>query len=152
VVGLPGIAVAGVACAGLLTCGCDELAWMPKPELEFFDTGMLSWRAVDGDAGVSERILAEDPATGLLTRLVRWDPGVSTSAAGPVAHDYYEEVFVLTGSLHDLRLNETFGAGYYACRPPGMLHGPWESPQGCVMLELRYEHLSPGSVRAALDQ
>jgi hypothetical protein len=111
---------------------------MTKPELEFFDSGTLAWRAVPDEAGVSERILAEDPATGLLTRLVRWDPGVSTSAAGPVAHDYFEEVLVLSGSLHDLRLNETFGSGYYACRPPRMLHGPWETAEGCLMLETRY--------------
>jgi ChrR Cupin-like domain len=113
---------------------------MPKPELEFFDTGALPWRVAGGEPGVSERILAEDSATGLLTRLVRWDPGVNTSAAGPVSHDYFEEVLLLAGSLHDLRLNQTFGAGYYACRPPGMLHGPWESAEGCVMLETRYGH------------
>jgi hypothetical protein len=116
---------------------------MAKPELEFFDTEGLAWRAVVGEAGVSQRVLAEDAATGLLTRLVRWDPGLNTSAAGPVAHDYFEEVLVLSGSLHDLRLNQTFRAGYYACRPPGMLHGPWESVEGCVMLETRYDHRSP---------
>ena len=116
---------------------------MAKPELEFFDTETLPWRAVSGEAGVSQRVLAEDAASGLLTRIVRWDPGVSTSAAGPVAHEYFEEVLVLTGSLHDLRLNQTFGAGYYACRPPGMLHGPWDSAEGCVMLERRYEHERP---------
>ncbi|MBV8218319.1 MAG: cupin domain-containing protein [Solirubrobacterales bacterium] len=115
---------------------------MTKPELEFFDTEMLPWRAVDGEAGVSERVLGQDAGTGLLTRLVRWDPGVSTSAAGPVTHEYFEEVLVLSGSLHDLRLNETFGAGCYASRPPGMIHGPWESPEGCIMLETRYENHS----------
>ena len=115
---------------------------MPKPELEFFDTETVSWRTVSGEAGVSERILAEDAATGLLTRVVRWDPGMSTSAAGPVAHEYFEEVLVLSGSLHDLSLGQTFGAGYYACRPPGMLHGPWESAAGCIMLETRYENQS----------
>jgi hypothetical protein len=85
-------------------------------------------------------VLAEDAATGLLTRLVRWDPGLSTAAAGPVAHDYFEEVLVLSGSLHDLRLGQTFGTGYYACRPPGMRHGPWESVDGCIMFETRYDH------------
>lgn len=113
---------------------------MAKQELEFFDTEMLPWRAVGGEAGVSERVLAQDAATGLLTRLVRWDPGLSTSDAGPVAHEYFEEVLVLSGSLHDLSLGQTFGAGYYACRPPGMPHGPWESVEGCIMLETRYEH------------
>jgi hypothetical protein len=111
---------------------------MAKPELEFFDTESLPWRAVDGQAGVSQRVLAEDAATGILTRLLRWDPGLNTSATGPVAHEYFEEVLVLSGSMHDLRLDQTFGAGYYACRPPGMLHGPWESAAGCIMLETRY--------------
>lgn len=116
---------------------------MAKPELEFFDTETLPWRDVDGEVGVSQRVLAEDADTGSLTRLLRWDPGLSTSAAGPVAHEYFEEVLVLSGSLHDLRLNQTFSAGYYACRPPGMLHGPWESAEGCIMLETRYEHQRP---------
>ena len=111
---------------------------MPKPELEFFDPEMLPWRPVSGEPGVSERILAEDPATGLLTRLVRWDPGLSTAGAGPVAHEYFEEVLIISGSMRDLRLDETFGAGYFACRPPGMVHGPWESAEGCVMFETRY--------------
>ena len=112
---------------------------MPKPELEFFDPETLPCRAVAGEPGVSERVLAEDPVTGLLTRLVRWDRGVSTSSAGPVAHAYFEEVLILSGTLHDLRLDQTFGAGYNACRPPGMVHGPWRTAEGCTMLETRYE-------------
>lgn len=112
---------------------------MAKPEREFFDPETLPWRAVAGEPGVSERRLAEDRATGLLTRLVRWDPGLDTSSAGPVSHEYFEEVLILSGSLHDLRLNQTFGPGYYACRPPGMIHGPWETTEGCIMLETRYD-------------
>jgi hypothetical protein len=118
---------------------------MAKPELEFFDTDELPWRAASVEPGVYERVLAEDLTMGLLTRLLRWDPGVSTSAGGPVAHEYFEEVLILSGSLRDLRLNQTFGAGYYACRPPGMLHGPWESAEGCIMLETRYEHQDPSA-------
>jgi hypothetical protein len=112
---------------------------MAKPELEFFDTETVPWRAVEGEPGVSERVLADDPDTGMLTRLLRWDPGLNTSAAGPVVHEHFEEVLVLSGSMRDLRLDQTFGAGYYACRPPGMLHGPWETAEGCIMLETRYE-------------
>ena len=111
---------------------------MAKPELEFFDSDALPWSSVEGSAGVSERVLSADPGTGLLTRLLRWDPGVDTSGAGPAVHDYVEEVLVLSGSLRDLRLDQTFGPGYYACRPPGMVHGPWETIEGCVMLETRY--------------
>jgi hypothetical protein len=26
----------------------------------------------------------------------------------------------------------------YACRPPGMLHGPYRVPKSCMTLEIRY--------------
>jgi hypothetical protein len=111
---------------------------VPKPELEFFDPNTLPWRCVAGEPGVWERVLAEDPSTGLLTRLVRWDRGVNTPRTGPVAHAYFEEVLILSGSLHDLTLNQTFAAGHYACRPPNMTHGPWRTTEGCIMFETRY--------------
>jgi hypothetical protein len=28
----------------------------------------------------------------------------------------------------------------YACRPPGMLHGPYRVPRGCITFEIRYQH------------
>jgi hypothetical protein len=116
---------------------CDELAVVPKPAIEFFDPNTLPWRTVPEQVGVSERVLAHDPASGLLTRIVRWAPGVDTSPAGPAVHDYFEEVLILSGSIHDLTLGETFAAGCYACRPPGMVHGPWTTDEGCEMLEMR---------------
>jgi hypothetical protein len=70
--------------------------------------------------------------------LVRWDAGLDTSNVGPVTHEHFEEVLIVSGSMHDLRLRQTFGAGWYASRPPGMVHGPWTTPEGCVMLEIRY--------------
>ncbi len=116
---------------------------MAKPEREFFDPAALPWTEVDGEPGVAERILARNPGTGELTRLVRWDPGLDTSSVGPVAHEHFEEVLILSGSLHDLSLTQTFGSGCYACRPPGMLHGPWTTTDGCVMLEIRYAAARP---------
>jgi len=110
----------------------------PKPALEFFDTAAEPWAPVPGQPGVSERVLARDRATGMLTRLVRWEPGLDTSASGPVAHEHVEEVLILSGSMRDLTLGETFRAGFYACRPPGMVHGPWVTDEGCEMLEVRY--------------
>ena len=85
-----------------------------------------------------ERILARDEATGMLTRLLRWEPGVDTSRIGQVTHEYVEEVLILAGSMRDLTLDERFSAGDYACRPPGMVHGPWATEEGCEMLEVRY--------------
>jgi ChrR Cupin-like domain len=120
------------------TAVCDELALVTKPALEFFDVETVPWSPVAEQAGVSERVLASDPSSGLLTRMVRWDPGLDTSSLGSIAHDYVEEVLIVAGSLHDLSLGRTFGAGWYACRPPGMVHGPWTTSEGCVMFEVRY--------------
>ena len=108
---------------------------MPKPALEFFPVSAVDWMAVS--PGVWERVLARDGE--MLTRILRWDPGFASSE--PAVHDYVEEVYILSGAMHDLTLDRTFSAGEYACRPPGMVHGPWTSAEGCEMLEVRYAQL-----------
>ena len=109
---------------------------MPKPALEFFPVGSVEWAALS--PGVWERVLARDDDGVGLTRILRWNPGLDTSPLGPVAHDYIEEVLILSGSMHDLSLGKTFKAGDYACRPLGVLHGPWVTSAGCEMFEVRY--------------
>lgn len=116
---------------------------MPKPALEFFLADSVAWKPVAERPGAFERTLARDSDGRLLTRILRWDPGVDTSPLGPAVHDYVEEVFILTGSMRDLTLGETFSAGSYACRPPGMAHGPWVTREGCEMLEVRYHSTPP---------
>jgi hypothetical protein len=113
---------------------------MPKPEREFFPVTDVEWTPAQGGLvpGLFERILATDAATGVATRMLRFDPGTNTSVAGPLVHDFWEEVYILEGALHDLTLDQTFGAGTYACRPPGMAHGPWIAPEGCITFEVRY--------------
>lgn len=112
---------------------------MSKPEREFFSVDEVPWSPVPaGVVGLSERILVIDPERGVTTRLLRFAPGTDTSPAGVVVHDFWEEVYILEGSLHDLTLDRTFTAGMYACRPPGMPHGPWQAPGGCVTFEVRY--------------
>ncbi len=116
---------------------------MPKPELEFFAPDHLPWRPVAesrtggaGGQGVYEKILSRDEATNDVTRLLRFEPGVETTET--IVHDFWEEVWILEGELIDLRKQKTFTAGMYACRPPGMIHGPYRVPRGCVTLEMRY--------------
>ena len=113
---------------------------MPKPEREFFPVSDVEWTPAMGGLvpGLSERILATDPDTGAASRLLRFEPGTDTRAAGPQVHTFWEEVYILDGVLHDLTLDQTFRAGTYACRPPGMRHGPWVAPQGCTTFEVRY--------------
>jgi ChrR Cupin-like domain len=110
-----------------------------KPELEFFPAIQVDWTAVPGGvAGLHERILARDPQSGVATRILRFSPGTDTSANGTLTHDFWEEVYILEGSIYDIPLGQKFTAGMYACRPPGMPHGPWASEEGCVTFEVRY--------------
>ncbi|MFQ5828746.1 MAG: cupin domain-containing protein [Candidatus Methylomirabilia bacterium] len=116
---------------------------MPKPEFEFFKPDRLPWQPVAGSpaggaggAGVQEKILSRDEGTGDLTRLLRLEAGVETKET--ITHDFWEEVWILEGELMDLAKNQTFTAGMYACRPPGMTHGPYRAPRGCMTLEFRY--------------
>jgi hypothetical protein len=116
---------------------------MPKPEREFADVRALPWTPVVGSAsagaggaGIDEKVLSRDPATGDVTRLLRFAPGVRTTDT--ITHDFWEEVYILEGSVVDLGLDRTFTAGMYACRPPGMQHGPYASPVGALLFETRY--------------
>ncbi len=111
---------------------------MPKPELEFFDASGMEWQPIDGAPGLSERILSHDAETGDYTRLLNFSAGTNTSDLGIQRHDFWEEVWIVEGAIHDLTLNQTFTRGMYACRPPGMPHGPWVAPEGCVTFEVRY--------------
>lgn len=112
---------------------------MAKPEYEFFPAGTIGFTVCAGAVpALTERVLATDPEAGVSTRMLRFEPGTDTTPNGVLAHDFWEEVYILEGELTDLRLNETFTAGSYACRPPGMKHGPWVSGPGCLTFEVRY--------------
>ncbi|MFJ9589295.1 cupin domain-containing protein [Streptomyces acidicola] len=114
---------------------------MSKPELEFHLPAGPWITPAEAGPGVRERVLADDSDGGGRTVLVQWAPGTDTSAQGVARHDFWEEVYLVDGALHDLTLGETFTAGMYACRPPGMPHGPWTSENGVTMLVVTY----PGS-------
>jgi ChrR Cupin-like domain len=116
---------------------------MSKPELEFFRPDALPWVPVAGSAaagaggpGIEQKVLSRDPATGDATRLLRFAAGVATDET--IAHDFWEEVWIVEGTIVDLGKNETYTAGMYACRPPGMRHGPYASPSGALLFEIRY--------------
>jgi hypothetical protein len=127
---------------------------MPKPEIEFkdYDTS-YEWRPVEGDTfGIKEKILSYDSDTGNYTRMLKFPPGLETKETlvrmlkfppgletnETLVHDFWEEVLIVEGSLYDIAKKETYLPGYYACRPPGMNHGPYKIPFGCVTFEIRY--------------
>ena len=124
---------------------------MPKPELEFFKPDHIPWEPVTGSAqmgaggpGVTQKILSRDEK-GNITRLLRFEPGVETKET--ITHDFWEEVWILEGELVDLGKKQTFTAGMYACRPPGMPHGPYRITQPTMTLEIRY--YEPAAARPA---
>ena len=105
-----------------------------KPELEFFDPEKIPWQSLGG--GLHQKVLAGEES-GNYTRLLRFDPGTVTGET--LKHEFWEEVWILEGTMIDLGKRQTFTAGMYACRPPGMVHGPYRVPAGgCLTFEIRY--------------
>lgn len=104
------------------------------------------WHTPPGyPAGIEQKILAghldETNKVGNRTRLLRFAPGVHTTE--PFVHDYWEEVYLLSGDLivgNDKQGHggEKFDPNTYACRPPGAYHGPFKSERGCLLLEIHY--------------
>jgi hypothetical protein len=95
--------------------------------------------------GIQQKIIAgnldEMNKRGNRTRLLRFAAGTYTTK--PFVHDYWEEVFLVSGDLivgNDERGNggKMFEGYTYAVRPPGVYHGPFKSEQGCLLLETHF--------------
>lgn len=123
------------------------MASVNKPHLEFAGVDLASGFTVPAGypSGFKEKILAgsldEANRKGSRTRLLRIEPGTYSTA--PFIHEYWEEVYLLSGDLivgndDKGRGGEKFTGPTYACRPPGVYHGPFKSEGGCLMLEIHY--------------
>lgn len=118
-----------------------------KEHKEFYQVDMSSgWETPPGyPAGIKQKILSGHldmkNRRGGHTRLLTFDPG--TYSTVPFEHDYWEEVYVISGDLwvgNDAqgKGGEKFGPGTYCCRPPHVAHGPFRSEKGCLLLEQHY--------------
>ncbi len=108
---------------------------MPKQEREFFPVDELEWKLGEGSPpGHYQKVLSEDPEKMFITRLLKVDAGCASTET--FVHDFWEEVYILEGSQWDG--DRHFRKGMYACRPPGMKHGPYRTEEGCTTLEIRY--------------
>ena len=97
------------------------------------------WEIIEGTEGLLEQLtLAIDEKNGDYTRLTRFKAGADTKAFGGKSHEYPEEIFIVSGSLYDEAFDMWLKAGDYASRPPGELHGPFKTNEGCVVLEISY--------------
>ena len=118
-----------------------------KPHIEFMRLDMdEGWETPPGyPEGMKQKVLTsdldEDGKTGSRSRFLRIEPGCYSTK--PFVHDHWEEVHLFEGDLivgNDANGEggEQFFAPTYACRPPGVFHGPFKSEAGCIMYETHY--------------
>lgn len=106
--------------------GQDQLTALAS---RYVTVGALPWKPTPC-AGIEMKVLVEDPATGLLTALFRWQPGAELTLH---EHVELEQTFVLEGSLVDEEGEVT--AGNYVWRPKGNRHTA-RSPNGALVLSM----------------
>ena len=124
-----------------------------KPHIEFTKLDMdEGWETPPGyPEGIKQKVLTsdleEDGKSGSRSRLLRFDPGCYSTE--PFVHDHWEEVFLFEGDLivgsdENGEGGEQFFAPTYACRPPGVFHGPFKSVGGCLLYETHYYYTPDG--------
>ena len=114
-------------------------ATIPAPELpggpaalsalasRFVDIDSLPWRDTPSPL-IKMKVLMEEPSTGLLTALFRWEPG---SVLGDHEHVRIEQSYILEGAIEDDEGECT--AGNFVWRPAGSRHSA-RSPKGALVL------------------
>tara|TARA_B100000315_G_scaffold192968_1_gene183427 strand:+ start:8028 stop:8417 length:390 start_codon:yes stop_codon:yes gene_type:complete len=118
-----------------------------KPHLEFAPLDMADgWEVPPGyPEGMEQKVLTSDldevGKTGSRSRFLRIKSGVYSTE--PFVHEHWEEVYLCEGDMivgndENGEGGEKFQAPTYACRPPGVYHGPFKSEGGCIMFELHY--------------
>jgi hypothetical protein len=114
----------------------------PRSHIEMAALDLQSgWEQLAGfPKGLEVKLLSNDldetNKKGARTRAVRFAPGAKTTQT--LIHDYWEEVFVLSGDLSPLEVQSANSTPTYSCRPPGTPHGPFGSQSGCLLLEVQY--------------
>ncbi|HEY9079625.1 cupin domain-containing protein [Magnetovibrio sp.] len=102
-----------------------------------------AWQPIAGLEGIAEELtLSIDDDSGEYTRLTRFHPGADTQDFGGKSHDYPEEIFIVSGRLYDQAFDMWLETGHYASRPPGEVHGPFKTDEGCVVLEVSFPNKS----------
>ena len=97
------------------------------------------WEVIEDTEGMLEQItLSGDEVTGDYTRLTRFKAGADTAAFGAKAHEYPEEIYVISGRLYDEAFKMWLESGHYASRPPGEVHRPFRAETECIVLECSY--------------
>ena len=116
-----------------------------KPQSELHGIEDVPWTEIKGagekvgvvGSGAREKILSQDPDNAdYVSRLLKIEKGFKTTVT--TTHPFWEEVYVLKGTLYDHLNKVTSKAGYYCCRHPGMPHGPFEALEEVMTFEIHY--------------
>ena len=100
---------------------------LPALASRYLNIEDLPWKET-GHTGVAMKVLLEDPESGLLTALFRWDAGAELPDH---EHVEIEQTYVIEGSLEDDEGVAT--AGNFVWRPAGSQHRA-RSPNGALVL------------------
>ena len=99
---------------------------MTRPALEFFDTEKCPWEphVVGGKRidPLQQKILSYDDRTGAVTLMLKYPKGFRQPSL--TYHTVNEELYILKGRI--MMEDKEYSEGYYAYRPPGMIHGEME--------------------------
>jgi anti-sigma factor ChrR (cupin superfamily) len=96
-------------------------------ESRYVDVASLPWQPTPSP-GIEMKILMQDPESGLLTALFRWQPGTALPLH---EHVEIEQTYVLQGSIVDEE--GEVREGDYVWRPKGNRHLA-RSPNGALVL------------------
>ena len=109
-----------------------NLPFTPPAELasKFVDVENLPWEKT-AYAGIEQKTLLFDKASGLITALMRMAPGTRLPEH---EHVKIEQTYVLEGELH---CGEGIcKPGQFVWRPAGSRHEAWAGPQGGTFLAM----------------
>jgi anti-sigma factor ChrR (cupin superfamily) len=100
---------------------------IPVPDSTYVDVANVPWTNTRFP-GITQKVLMEDKATGMVTVLMRWEKGTRLPKH---EHVEIEQTYVLEGSFSDHM--GTCRAGQYVWRRKGSRHDAW-TDEGALML------------------
>lgn len=114
-----------------LTPNVPQHAALPPLASRFVGVEALPWTRSERHPGIESKTLLVDPATGLLTMLMRMAPSAKLPDH---EHVLIEQTYVLQGSL--VCGEGECRAGDFVWRPAGSRHEAWGGPDGALLLGL----------------
>lgn len=112
-----------------VTPNVPQHAGLPLLASRFVDVASLPWVRSERHPGIESKTLLVDPASGLLTMLMRMAPGAKLPDH---EHVLIEQTYVLQGSL--VCGEGECRSGDYVWRPAGSRHEAWGGPDGALLL------------------